>query len=232
MIRFMGRIFNKAVLRPSGYEIHRFYDAFIGLTLLPAINTVIDVGVDVGTTDLYKYFPDAKLLLFEPNAKCADVINDKVLSCRKGKLYPFGLGSENTTSRLNVDGPRSSFFERTDLTKSEGERYETVDVKVRRLDEVLGNEDLAGQVLMKVDTEGYELKVLEGAVNLFPHIDFILVEASVMKRFHGSYTLYELMSFLQTNGFDVFQVLTAHKDGRGLIRFMDILFAKEAFLAE
>lgn len=228
----MGRIFNKAALRPFGYEIHRFYDAFSGLRLLPAIKTVIDVGVDAGTPDLYKYCPDAELLLFEPNAKCADVINDKVLSCRKGRLYPFGLGSENTTLLLNVDGPRSPFFERTGLTKPEGKRYETVEVKVRRLDEVLCKEDLAGPVLLKVDTEGYELKVLEGAVNLFPYIDLIFVEASVLKRFHDSYTFYELMSFLRTNGFDIFQVLTANKDKRGLIRFMDILFAKEAFLAE
>ena len=52
------------------------------------------------------------------------------------------------------------------------------EINVTTLEDVLKKIDLNGSILLKVDVQGYELKVLEGAEKLLPKIKYIITEVA------------------------------------------------------
>jgi hypothetical protein len=80
-------------------------------------------------------------------------------------------------------------------------------------------------VLLKVDTEGAELEALRGAQQSLPHIDYVIAEVSIAKRFEDSYAFEELIEFMFANNFRVYSFLTMKFPRQEQQqRFTDILF--------
>jgi FkbM family methyltransferase len=88
-------------------------------------------------------------------------------------------------------------------------------VAVERLDEV-ARELLppAGQLLIKVDTQGYEMEVLKGATGLLPRTVAIQLELSLLPLYEGAPTFMELIAFVQSSGFELFSIIPGFRDPR------------------
>jgi hypothetical protein len=81
--------------------------------------------------------------------------------------------------------------------------------------------------MVKVDTEGNELRVLHGARQLLNATDFLLLEASVAKRFESSYEFEELLEFTNELGFRLHSILSvAHERNEARPRYADLLFSR------
>ena len=102
-------------------------------------------------------------------------------------------------------------------------------VTVRRLDEVLGHDDLVAPVLLKVDVQGGELAALRGADRLLSSIDAILVEASFVELYEGQALASEVWSFLETNGFSCRGIWSIVYSARGECLQGDFLFSRRGF---
>jgi hypothetical protein len=105
---------------------------------------------------------------------------------------------------------------------------ETRRVDVRPLDLMLA-ERYRGPFLIKIDTEGFELEVLKGAIETLAKTELLIVETSVARRHEGSYAFADLIAFLAENGFgfsDILDVQSFNDDGD--ISYMDIAFARTA----
>lgn len=102
-------------------------------------------------------------------------------------------------------------------------------MEVTTLDAILGeNPGIALPILIKVDVEGFELKVLKGAGQLLKLTEMVIVEASVAKRFENSATLEEVIFFMNENGFAVFDFLTIRRrEGKAGANFVDVVFKKK-----
>jgi hypothetical protein len=57
-------------------------------------------------------------------------------------------------------------------------------VPIKRLDACLSTPP-PRPVLLKIDVQGFELEVLQGATDLLPHIDAVYVEASYVELYEG-----------------------------------------------
>lgn len=161
---------------------------------------VIDVGVADGSPDLYERFPNAYLDLFEPHPDWVKVAQN-ILSQREGRLYPVALGREKGTSNLYLKGRTGSSLA---LDSGRG----SIAVPVERLDEILSSHDIRPPCLLKIDTEGYEMAVLEGAEKLLGNIDCIAVEIHFQKP--DQYEPYQLINFLAQRGFGMCEMLDFH----------------------
>ncbi len=188
-------------------------------------DVVVDVGVAAGTPWLYKSFPDARLLLVEPLNVSPGLV--ALLKGRDYKLLECAAGAEETVVEINynVEKPsRSSFLERTSLTAT-SHSYEKRNVPVRRLDSIMAAEGYgSGTIGLKIDTEGYEIEVLKGADGILDRCSFVICEASIAKRFVGSYDFSELTAYMLAKGFHITSVIQFGRDAKGTIRFADILF--------
>jgi hypothetical protein len=70
------------------------------------------------------------------------------------------------------------------------------------LDEQLASTVLQGSVLLKLDVQGYEAQVLEGAANTLARVDYVLLESSFRPLYDGENTFLELLRMLATRGFE------------------------------
>lgn len=186
---------------------------------LGSIATLIDVGVNRGTPDLYAVLPDPYYVLIEPVSERVPDL-EAILETHRGEYIIAAAGSHPGSATLNVETERiglTSFLPRTALTRS-GTRIEQREVPTTTLDEVAERRNLSAPYGIKIDTEGYELEVIRGASRILDHTAWVIAEVSVLERFVGGYQAHELIGALRARGFAVADVIRSTK------RYTDLLF--------
>jgi hypothetical protein len=71
-----------------------------------------------------------------------------------------------------------------------------------------------GDLFLKVDTQGYELEVLLGASGLLPRITAMQLELSLIPLYAGAPVMVEMLQYLQSCGYQLFQFVPALRDER------------------
>lgn len=188
---------------------------------------VIDIGVAGGTTPLYEAFPEAHIVLVEPIVGSHQAKIDRIRkSYKEVTLLETAVGESDYIAEINVEtsgSSRSSFLKRTALTESDTPK-EVREIPVQRLDTLLEEKGIRGSIGLKIDTEGFELKVIKGCERLLPSIEFFIVEVSMAKRFEGSYTFEEFIGYMDSIGFRATDMLDfARPDAVGT-RYLDLVF--------
>ena len=187
------------------------------------VNTLIDVGVKDGTFELYPAYPDAEIVLIDPIPGAAQKVADR-LSSRTTFVYEVGAGDQRKELSFDIHQSRghSSFLSRSEAFPSE--ISETITAKIVTLDELIIANDHLAPFGLKIDVEGYELACLKGASQTVGKSSFVLIEASVKKRFADSYRFSELIGTMASYGFQLLDILNA---SGGEPAFFDCLFVPE-----
>jgi FkbM family methyltransferase len=125
---------------------------------------VIDVGANVGQHALFAALRGARVIAFEPYPKVADVLESRMQQngcADRVRLVRIALGAENGQARFIV--PRGHNEGTGTLSGADDPTtFAAITVPVRIGDEIL-REIAPGAVhLLKIDTEGFEVQVLEG----------------------------------------------------------------------
>jgi FkbM family methyltransferase len=142
---------------------------------------ILDVGANRGiwTREAIKYFPAAQYTLVEPQDYLKTNVEDLVKRGYKIRWINAGAGDEAGNLAFNVT-PRddSGSFVRPPEDGQARTRNEII-VQVRTLDEIVRSSSAPVPEMVKIDAEGFDLKVLAGASELFGKTDIFLVEAMV-----------------------------------------------------
>jgi FkbM family methyltransferase len=187
-------------------------------------NTVVDVGAAVGgwSANFAEVIPGKSHLLVEANA----IHEPALLACCKGR--------QNWGYVLKACGrePGHVFFDGSDPfggvasdipTDSASQRIE-----VTSIDHEIGRLGLKGPFLIKLDTHGYEVPILEGASEVLSSTELLVVEVYNFELHNGCLRFWEICRWMQDRGFvpiDLFDVLYRPKDG-ALWQF-DLVFVRE-----
>jgi FkbM family methyltransferase len=192
-----------------------------GLGLAP--RTVIDVGVGAGTPHLYRAFPDAYHVLVEPLREWEPALQ-RVLENYRGEYVLAAAGAAPGAVTITVD---TSALQISSIKKRwhRGELLEDREVEVVTLDALLEERGWHGPFGLKVDTEGFEVEVIEGATKLLEETEFVIAEVSVAPIFEGGYTFAEFVALMDSRGFRLCDVLDGEKNPRGLIN-IDLQFVR------
>lgn len=153
---------------------------------------LIDVGGNKGdyALMLHSAFPAARIFSLEPNPKTFEHLEKNA----EGKFTVINKGLGNSSSTLQL------FFDKNDKTSVQASsdpeilrtiagttELEKVDIDVVTLDEFCKENSIEKIDLLKIDTEGFELEVLEGAdvlleKNAIKVIQFEFNEVNIVKR--------------------------------------------------
>lgn len=188
--------------------------------------TVIDVGVAYGTFELYEKFPDANHLLVEPVSECEDFLKD---ICRKYKAQYVlaAAGKKPGTIVINVHRgiQGSSILKETEGSHADGIPRE---IPMVTIDDLCRERNLKEPYLIKIDVQGAELEVLEGAKEVMKDTELILLEVSLFEFMVNSPQLYDVVTYMKEQGFvvyDIFCGCTRPLDGA--LAQVDMAFVKE-----
>lgn len=192
--------------------------------------TVIDVGVARGTPSLYDAFPDAHLVLIEPLAEFEQDLQR--ISRRRGGEYVLGaVGAEPGRADIYVN--QAMLYESSLLVNEwrpavEHEALERREVEVTTLDALRAERGWQGPFGLKIDVEGYEHRVIEGAAALLRETQFVIAEVSVTRPFAGGASFADFIALMDRHGFAVHDLLDGLKRGTGGVEFVDAMFRRRA----
>lgn len=195
-------------------------------------DVLIDVGVARGTAWLYRSFPAAKVVLIDPQPDCAAFVRERHADL-EFDFFAAALGPAKGTASLNIPqkktGPgiaMASIHRRTDELGAKFPHSEVREVDVRPLDEIAA--DYPGRVGLKIDTEGFEYEVLQGASETLKRCDFVILELSLTPRFDGVARPSDSMGLMAAAGLDLRDILSMASgvDETAKPRHVDALFTR------
>ena len=104
------------------------------------------------------------------------VSEKNILNKYNAKLFKIGAGKKEENKVLNISGPISSLYKRKNF-----EFKNQYEIKVKKLDDILYDEKLDKNVLLKIDCEGAELDILEGSLKTLSISDYLIIEVRLQK---------------------------------------------------
>ena len=195
------------------------------------IDLVLDVGANVGQfgTSLRNRGYRGKIVSFEPLDSEYQWLATVAASDGSWEAHQFALGATAEVTTINVsDNSVFSSIQALNTVANEFDsrtvvrRIETI--RVRTLDEIFP--DLGGNVLLKIDTQGYEKQVLEGGRQMLPRLKGILLELPIIRIYQDTWKFHEAAEFMASIGFVPAQIepVSYHTKDRVSLVEVDCLF--------
>lgn len=173
-----------AVVRPMlRFGIDPFTDIrrLAGIWQYP-VGLVFDVGANDGSTaeSALKEFPGAQVVSFEPHPTTFNALNARIAGNPRHRSVNVALGSEAGEAELFVydESKVNSLTPNAQYAKRYGKTGQSIRVAITTLDTFCMENGIDGVDVLKIDTEGFDLVVLEGCRALMERraVKFIYVE--------------------------------------------------------
>jgi FkbM family methyltransferase len=155
-----------------------FFNDVVSSGVLGTAPLIVDVGANVGqfANAAKLFFPEARIISFEPDPETYADLQVNTHGLRDVDLDNIGLGDREgvlTFYRHKLSVMSSFGVQADDMAHHRG----STELPVRRLDAVLDSDDRPD--LLKIDVEGFERQVLQGAWETVTRSRYILIEVSL-----------------------------------------------------
>jgi len=192
------------------------------------IDTVVDVGVQSGTSFLSDAFPRAHHHLFEPVDVYFDTIRTQYCDISH-ELHHVAVSSDTGTAfqvGVSADGsPRvtHSYISEEPIpigqVTPQGIVLQCKSIEKVTLDTFFALRPILGSYLVKIDTDGHELPIIDGGAVVLGGADVVIVEAAM-------HSLLERANAIVRLGFDLLEMvdLCYYHD---LLSQVDLIFVRK-----
>lgn len=172
------------------------------------IRTFIDVGAFKGEYIDFarKHFPDAAIYAFEPLPQMYKALQEKRKEDKNIIIYPYALGDANGAKFMYQSSypPSSSLLPMGKLHKQnfpESSKQKRIRVNIKTLDFVLSSHKLKKDIFVKIDTQGYEDRIIAGGEKVFRQATLLLIEVSFQELYKKQSLFHDIYTQLYSLGF-------------------------------
>jgi FkbM family methyltransferase len=170
--------------------------------LLKPGDVYVDVGANIGTLSLCASITvtnTGKVIAIEPHPKTFGYLKDNIAlnGFTNLQAFNYAVGKEDGVllfSSINSDDQNKVMISGEDAIK----------VAVKKLDSLLQNETHI--TLLKIDVEGFEKFVIEGAIEVLKRTDMVYYESCDQFYEGYGYNSGDLIALLQAQGFTVYRI--------------------------
>jgi FkbM family methyltransferase len=204
-IRQRGR----AALREIGIEVSRSANPFLKLLTAYKIDVILDVGANEGqfATWVRRLGYTGRIVSFEPIASAYATLQRLAANDGRWETVNIALGDDDGEAEINrsAQTTMSSLAEQTELTRRTFTNAGVVardTVVIRRLDSIFDGFCRRDEVvLLKIDTQGFEKRVLDGTVHCMERIAGARLELSYQPLYDGEWGFDAMVEYMRTVGF-------------------------------
>src|SRR5215203_7296691 len=172
------------------------------------IRTVIDVGAHTGefARMIKQVIPNAAIFSFEPLKDEFERLEQQMQNGASFVAFNCAVGDRNDTVEIH----RSSYAQSSSLLPMASLHKEAFPtsashtsekVEVKRLDDVLRGFRLEPEILVKIDVQGYEDRVIAGATETLARAKAVIVEVSFRELYEGQPLFDGIFGMLSERGF-------------------------------
>lgn len=185
--------------------LHTFYSLLKSIDYVP--KHIVDVGANHGTwtREALKMFPDCKFTLLEPQAWMKESIKDILEINPKVSFNAVGAGKQSGVFKFTIvdrDDSCSFIYSETEAKEKE---FKQIEIPVITLNELIEAQNLPIPDIIKIDAEGLDIEVLEGAGNFFGKTEVFMVEAGIVCKTIPNNFL-QVMNYMDENGYRLFEI--------------------------
>lgn len=203
------------------YQLHQSLKAF-------DIDLVLDIGANKGqfSSEIRSVGYKGKIISFEPLPDAYYLIFKAASSDKNWSVHKrCAIGDYDGEVEINVSGNSvsSSVLPMTKAHSSAAENSAYIgkeNVVINRLDTV-ATQYLSPEsnVFIKIDTQGFEWQVLDGATETLKNAQGVLCEMSLVPLYEGQRLWMDILNRLENEGFTLWAIqrgFTDPRDGRSL----------------
>lgn len=217
----------KKIVQSLGFDLYRLSpSANSSLQMLKGlhhfeIDVVLDIGANVGqfASELRSMGYGGRLISFEPLPDAYKKLAEQASRDSFWDVHPQGaIGDFDGEVEINVAGNSVSssvlpMLEKHSDVANNSAYVSKIKVPISRLDTVanhyLSNTD---RFFIKIDTQGFEWQVLDGASDTLAKAQGVLCELSLTPLYEGQRLWKEMMERLQNEGFTLWAVQKGFTD--------------------
>lgn len=224
-------ILKKIFTATTGYWIHKKSTLPIGADLYMDIHnrikygpltTMFDIGANLGQT--WEWFRNneasAKIFCFEPVAETFEVLKNKTTKDKNCVTENIAFGNIAGEKMIKLFGSEHSALNslKEELMNNELNSKKEI-IYIDTLDHYCSQKGIPTIDFLKIDTEGYEMNVLEGATKMLSEakISFIYCEIGFLKKNNRNTNFADLSEWLAAHDYyfyGLYQLVTnGWKDG-------------------
>jgi len=197
-------------------------------------STVIDVGANTGqfTIAAEHIFRCPKIYAFEPIPDCVEKLRLFSSGSPNIEIHTTAIGVKNDQVDFYVNeyDQASSLFKLNAMNRHHFKNLkerETIRVQVTTLDRFFKNKTMKKPVLLKIDVQGAEKDVVEGARETLNKVDYVLMETSFTPLYIGQSSFLEMIDIMKAFDFTFLRPVDFLKSpATGEILQADILFKR------
>jgi FkbM family methyltransferase len=197
------------------------------------VSTVLDVGVHSGTPALIEVVGDLPHHLFEPVALHFDAIKLNYQGV-KHTLHPVAVSDEDGTCFLacrsqSGDGEvtHAAILDHPATREEVPHLVSCSPVARSKLDTILAHQEIEPPYLLKIDVDGHELNVLQGAIRTLKHCSIAIIEAPLNRASRPQF--FQRCQSLMDHGFFLCDIVDmAYYDG--VLWQVDLIFVHQRWV--
>lgn len=231
----------KGTLARLGWELHRApaygrdLSRDVRRILQPReVEVVLDVGANTGQTAalFLREFPRATIHSFEPNPAAYAQLAETMAKHRRAVLYQIALGARSGRAEMHLtqSSLTSSLLaishDAAALLGRGGTPAGRVEVEVRALDDFSQTHGLRQIDLLKLDVQGFEVELLNGARQMLceRRIALVMTEVNFVKLYEGQAFFEDVYARLKQDGFRLVGLYRPDYRAGPYIAWCDALF--------
>ena len=209
-----------SVLKKIKYKLHLKNDLKRRLKIIKhfEIDLLFDIGANVGqyAKKMRNLGYNKKIISFEPLKADFEILKRTASRDKYWLVYNYALGDEDTMGYINISGSSDNSSILNMLPKHSESKaglsyIAKQEIEIKKLDSIFGTfVESENKIMLKIDTQGYEKNVIDGALESLKRISVIQLEMSLVPLYEGEMLIAEMIKYLENKGFHLFSLENGH----------------------
>jgi FkbM family methyltransferase len=167
------------------------------------IKTILDVGANIGQSALFyqETFPESTIYCYEPIPAIYNQLKENTRNYSAIHSFQKGVGAKS--GELQIVLLEDQLSQQHSFNKVSSKDEESILVPITTIDEILEKNGIKTIDLLKIDTEGFELEVIEGASKSIANnqLKLIYLEVGLSSKNEHNTSFIKVLPILEKLGF-------------------------------